>query len=155
MKGQIPDATHIMEREVSDTIFEKKHRERVNKKKRDHHTANYSCEECEYVTRHKDNFHRHKKIVHLKMRGHGCDLCDRTFRDRCDLKKHIKRIHENIKDFMKTNSATKYSCEECGYVTGHITNFQRHTKFHVPHTATILRADEHYYVLSLFITLGE
>ena len=54
---------------------------------------------------------KHIKSVHEKIKDLSCDECERTFSQQGDLKMHIKSIHEKIKDFLTRNNV-KWGLED-------------------------------------------
>lgn len=67
----------------------------------------YKCNECEYVFKHKRYLQRHKKEMHLKIKGYSCNLCEYSCCQKGNLKRHIELVH-NTKD---------QHCDKCGYST--------------------------------------
>ena len=61
---------------------------------------------------------RHHKTVHEKKKPYGCPTCGHAFRDKNDLLKHIKRIHERVKK--------PVSCYDCGANFNHVGSLKKH-----------------------------
>ena len=72
----------------------------------------------------------HNKVVHKKVREHGCAECGFAFTSKSNLLIHIERVHKKIKDHI---------CDECGYAAslkadlkGHIDRVHKKiTKKHI------------------------
>ena len=62
----------------------------------------YKCELCDKSFSQVDNLKRHIHKVH---EDYKCDLCSNSFSSRQTLKRHINRVHEGSKD---------YKCDSCG-----------------------------------------
>jgi very-short-patch-repair endonuclease len=52
------------------------------------------------------NLNRHIKAVHNKIKDIECDQCDCKYSTNGELKRHIEMVHNNIKDF---------ECDQCDY----------------------------------------
>lgn len=64
----------------------------------------FQCDECEYKTSLKGNLGRHVKAVHDRIKDIECGHCDRMFSDKGTLNQHIKEVHSKIQDF---------NCDQC------------------------------------------
>ncbi len=58
---------------------------------------NFTCYKCNYETKEKNNLKRHIKTVHDKMKDFKCDKCDYVCSSNIDLKRYIKTVHDKIK----------------------------------------------------------
>lgn len=79
----------------------------------------YQCEHCEYNTNHSSHFKRHIKMVHDKIKDFHCNKCDASFSTNSCLKIHIKIVHDKIKD---------YHCNICDYSCSINSHLQQHIK---------------------------
>ena len=61
----------------------------------------YKCELCDIELNSRSNMYNHTKLVHKKIRPHGCDQCDpkKYFHSRSALRIHIEGTHEDINYF--------------------------------------------------------
>jgi hypothetical protein len=78
---------------------------------------NCSFENCGYASEQKGNLKRHIKIVHDKIKDFKCDKCVYETSESGNLKKHIKMVHDKIKDF---------KCDKCEYITSTNGHLNRH-----------------------------
>jgi hypothetical protein len=76
-------------------------------------------EDCEYTCSLNSCLKRHIKSVHDKIKDFKCELCDYTCSLNSDLKRHIKSVHDKIKDF---------KCELCDYTCSKNSNLKEHIK---------------------------
>eukprot|EP01084_Bolivina_argentea_P166020 288337_1 len=87
-------------------------------------TFKWNCLQCNYSTNTKHHFIRHG-LVHSEERPYACDYCDKKFKDKCGLTRHV-RIHN------KPKITKKWKCSYCNYETknkGHLTDHIRvHSK---------------------------
>merc|ERR1712126_57338 len=65
-----------------------------------------SCDQCDYKTKDKSNMKKHIRAVHDKEKIPCCS-CDKKFYDQSALKKHKESIHEGV----------KYDCGQCNFYT--------------------------------------
>ena len=80
----------------------------------------HKCDQCEdKCFATKSDLKRHIKAVHNKIKDHHCDVCEASFSTNGDLKVHIKRAHLKIKD---------HHCPDCkvSFCTGY--ELKRHIK---------------------------
>jgi hypothetical protein len=66
----------------------------------------FKCDKCEYSSCNKDKLQRHIKQVHEQIKDHKCDKCEYACSTIDDLKRHIKQVHDKIKD---------HKCDKCEY----------------------------------------
>merc|ERR1712043_30498 len=63
----------------------------------------FSCAKCHYVSKWKNSLKRHYNIVHLKILKEtdpvACDQCSYTAFRKPHLIRHIKNVHNNIKEY--------------------------------------------------------
>ena len=64
----------------------------------------HECTECEKKIAEKRNLTVHIKRVHNNIKDYECTECDTKLAWKQNLTRHIKRVHNNIKD---------YECTEC------------------------------------------
>jgi KRAB domain-containing zinc finger protein len=76
-------------------------------------------EECEYKCSSKGNLKRHIKIVHNKIKDFKCTLCEFKCSLNSHLKIHIKQVHDKIKDF---------ECQECEFKFSTNSHLKQHIK---------------------------
>ncbi len=55
--------------------------------------ADYKCSQCGYQSLDGPNFRRHVKI-HADIKPYSCPICDKTFSDRSNLKRHNQTAHK-------------------------------------------------------------
>ncbi|KAH8302702.1 hypothetical protein KR044_009780 [Drosophila immigrans] len=60
----------------------------------------FKCEHCEYATHNKQSLTKHVRVVHLNIRNHPCQYCEKTFANGYACRTH-ERLH------------TRESCFEC------------------------------------------
>ena len=56
-------------------------------------TKTFNCVECSYSTKNKAHLLRHIKSVHQKIRDFQCTECKYATGDKGDLRKHLKNVH--------------------------------------------------------------
>ena len=69
----------------------------------------FICDICNYEFMGECNLKRHIKQVHDKIKNFQCVQCDYKCSEKSDLTKHIKRIHDKIKDFKCVMCDSKFS----------------------------------------------
>ena len=79
----------------------------------------HRCPKCPYLTMYSPTLSRHIKAVHDKIKDLACGLCDFKTSHVHTLKKHIKVIHSKIKDLI---------CGQCDYRTGDSSNYRTHVQ---------------------------
>lgn len=87
--------------------------------------CSYTCSALKYLTRHIKGVHEQKTKKDLT--DHACSHCEKVFRDGYNLARHIKTVHEQIREF---------SCEICQKEFAASKNLQyhilnAHTELHV------------------------
>ena len=68
-----------------------------------------TCHICGKTQGRWGDIRKHIKVVHEKIKDHPCSICDKTFADTTYLKKHVRSVHEKIKP---------YKCDFCGKCLG-------------------------------------
>ena len=66
----------------------------------------FTCDKCSYETKEESNIKRHIKTVHDKIKECKCDKCDYVCSRNNTLKIHINTVHDKIRDF---------KCNKCGH----------------------------------------
>jgi hypothetical protein len=79
----------------------------------------FECELCEYKTDRNYTLTRHIKNVHQKIKDAKCELCDYVCSQNSDLKKHAKQVHTKLKDV---------KCDQCDYVCSTNGTLKMHNK---------------------------
>ena len=77
---------------------------------------NHTCDICHKWFENKSGILQHKKFVHSD-KSFECNQCEWKFTTSWDLKRHIERIHDKIKD---------YECKECNKEFFKKTDFNNH-----------------------------
>ena len=77
----------------------------------------FKCELCEYKCATNCNLQKHIKQVHDQIKDFECEKCDYKCATNCNLQQHIKQVHDQIKDF---------ECELCDYKCSKNSTLQRH-----------------------------
>ena len=52
------------------------------------------CKYCEYSTKHSGALRRHVESVHLNLKPFQCEVCDKKYARKKELKLHIRSVHE-------------------------------------------------------------
>ena len=68
----------------------------------------YKCDKCDSVFTTKGYLQRHIKTIHDKIKDFECSLCEYKCSENSSLKQHIKSVHDKIKDFKC--SLCEYKC---------------------------------------------
>ena len=84
------------------------------------HEAKLKCEHCPYKTPQIKEMKRHIKRVHEKIRNHVCDKCGYAASQKHHLKSHNESVH-NMGD-------KKFKCEKCPHETTKKSNLKVHIK---------------------------
>ena len=82
------------------------------------HGLEKECKECGVKLQGK-HLHRHMRYVHVKDKKFLCNECPKKFIFNDDLKKHIERVHRNLRP---------YGCEKCSYRASSVYNLNVHRK---------------------------
>ncbi len=78
---------------------------------------NCSFENCGFSSEYKTSLNRHIKTIHDKIKDFKCNNCEFKTSRKDDLKTHIKIVHDKIKDF---------KCNNCEYETSTSGHLNRH-----------------------------
>lgn len=76
-------------------------------------------EGCDYATAHKGHLTRHIKSIHDRIKDCECPDCDYVCSQKTNLSHHIKSVHDKIKDIQ---------CPECDYVCSWKGDLNKHIK---------------------------
>lgn len=120
----------------------------------------YSCEVCSRIFKVKDSFERHKRI-HTNERPFKCGECDKQFRDSGGLLRHVKEVHEKVRnhlcnichkwfvnrptleDHLRSHSGERpFVCHQCGLMFKSKSSLYQHSKTHsdiLPHVCVYCR----------------
>ena len=79
----------------------------------------FKCDKCEYTCSTNGDLQKHIKAVHNKIKDFECELCDYKCSTNGDLQEHIKAVHNKIKDF---------ECKLCDYKCSKNDTLQKHIK---------------------------
>ena len=106
-----------------ETYFSKNRKGQYNKTC-DRCRVRCKCPHCEYTCSKNSNLNRHIKRIHNKIKDFQCPHCDHKCSENGNLLAHIKQIHTKIKDF--ECGLCNYKCSTNGHLQRHIK--QVHTK---------------------------
>jgi uncharacterized membrane protein len=79
----------------------------------------FKCSQCEYACCSNSDLKKHIKQVHDKIKDIECDKCKYKCSENSNLQKHIKQVHDKIKDI---------ECDKCKYKCSSNSNLQMHIK---------------------------
>ena len=79
----------------------------------------FKCDLCEYKTSRNNNLKKHIKQVHDKIKDVLCNLCDFKCSTNGHLQRHIKQVHNKIKDVQ---------CDKCDFKCSTNSDLTRHIK---------------------------
>lgn len=79
----------------------------------------YKCTQCDYKSAQKSKLTRHIKSVHNKIKDIECTQCDYKCSRKSSLNIHIKQVHDKIKDI---------KCPQCDYKCSTKGSLNRHIK---------------------------
>jgi len=68
--------------------------EKVKKPKREPRNGTFPCEQCTFVTNRKDSLEKHVKAIHEGLKDYPCDFCEFITAHRRNLKRHKFRAHK-------------------------------------------------------------
>ena len=78
-----------------------------------------SCDKCEYKCSKNSDLTKHIKQVHDKIKDIQCDKCEYKYSSNSNLKQHMKQVHDKIKDFQ---------CDKCEYKCSFNGSLNQHIK---------------------------
>ena len=99
--------------------------EQTHKEEKVEINPKYFCMWCFTTFKSQFNLDRHEALVHdnykphMKVHNYQCDLCQKSFHKKNNLKIHKQQIHEE----------KRYKCHQCEYVTIWKDNLRRHKVF--------------------------
>jgi len=79
----------------------------------------FQCDRCDSNFSTNTMLQRHIKGVHDKIKDFECSKCDYKCSMNSDLKRHVKGVHDKIKDF---------ECSKCDFKCSHSSHLKQHTK---------------------------
>ncbi|XP_066925806.1 zinc finger protein OZF-like [Clytia hemisphaerica] len=79
------------------------------------------CEKCPKTFASKYHLQRHIKVVHDKVKEFECKECGKYFALKSDLRRHTQSVHEGLKSFQ---------CVECGMAFGRTHHLKKHQLTH-------------------------
>ena len=77
----------------------------------------FKCDICDKSFSSKSNLKHHIDTIHLKLKSYKCEECGKTFNQKGNLEYHVKTVHLKIKP---------YKCEECCKTFGSKQDLKRH-----------------------------
>lgn len=92
------------------------------------HKQRAACEECNKTFSHRAGLMNHRLAVHKRNKGYPCTLCDKKFRWKGSLSKHMRK-HIKKDDSLSDRPV----CEPCGITFASICSLQRHLKNSLKH----------------------
>ena len=79
-----------------------------------------SCSQCEYQTEWgKSHLDRHIRAIHDQIKDFQCPFCEISCSQKGNLRLHIDQVHKNIR---------KFSCEQCDYKSNFKNDIAKHQK---------------------------
>ena len=79
----------------------------------------FTCETCQKSFSQKCSLNRHIKTVHDKIKDFECQICIKRFSTKTDLTRHIKTVHDKVRDF---------ECHICNKTYSQKYNLENHIK---------------------------
>ena len=96
----------------------------------------YVCKECNLIFTHATTLRAHKKSNSDPLSLTTCLTCGKSYADKHCLRVHIKKYHTNIitkdhKPITEAKSTNKLSCNQCGKILTHLSEYKQHIKSHI------------------------
>ncbi len=79
----------------------------------------FRCQRCDYKCSRNSDLKKHIKRVHDKIKDRQCPHCEYKCSTNSDLKKHIKQVHDMVRDIQ---------CSQCNFKCSAISSLRRHMK---------------------------
>ena len=87
----------------------------------------FQCNMCHLKFRDRGTLNRHVKCVHNKIKDYKCEKCDRAFSRKGNLESHCMRAHGMKRHEKAVHHKTKgYKCEKCDYAGARKDNLADH-----------------------------
>ena len=102
-----------------ETYFSKNRKGQYNKTC-DRCRIRFKCPHCDHKCSENGNLQKHIKIVHDKIKDVKCPTCDYKCSITENLQQHIKAVHDKIKDFKCSIEGCDYRCSTNGNLQQHI-----------------------------------
>lgn len=83
------------------------------------HSTKNQCDQCPFVAKTKSRLESHKLYKHQDARSFQCTICDKGFKQRGDLRAHVKR-HQIV----------LFKCDKCDFESHTEEGFNRHSRMH-------------------------
>lgn len=84
------------------------------------HSNKRQCDQCSYVANSSSRLESHKLYRHKNERSYVCTICQKTFKQRGDLRAHVRR-HQIVEP---------YRCDKCDFETLNEEGLNTHSKIH-------------------------
>lgn len=84
------------------------------------HSNKNQCDQCSYVAKSSSRLESHKLYRHKTDRNYECTICLKTFKQRGDLRAHVRR-HQIVEP---------YRCDKCDFETLNEEGLNTHSKLH-------------------------
>ena len=78
-----------------------------------------SVEECFKVCSSRSKLVEHMRKIHMQIRNHECDKCEKRFFDLEALTRHVTAVHDKLKPFL---------CEHCPFQCARTSNLNLHRR---------------------------
>lgn len=84
------------------------------------HSSRYQCDNCQFIAKSASQLDSHKLYRHQNIRSFKCNICSMAFKQRGDLRAHVKR-HQIVEP---------YRCNKCEFETPNEDCLTKHSKVH-------------------------
>ena len=93
----------------------------------------YKCGVCSETFSSQFLLNKHKKVSHLELRTHVCELCGSAYYRSMDLKTHFVKVHmdtpQTTDQMINALGKGPYTCQFCGKVMTSKFSFRHHVKY--------------------------